>query len=195
MRRTIPRLICAVGLALLAGCASAPSRFYTLRPTAPPGDGGASGVAVIVGPVSIPGAVDRPEFVVQLSQNRVAVDEFNRWAGGLADGIARTVAVDLAALLGSPRVATAPLANFEPDYRVTIDVQRFETTPGDSTLLDAVWVVRGSGGAKPRAGRTVARESVEGGDYDALAAAHSRALGKLSADIAAAIRSESGGRP
>jgi hypothetical protein len=37
-------------------------------------------------------------------------------------------------------------------------------------------------------GRTSARENVEGSSFDALAAAHSRALERLSADIANAIR-------
>ena len=40
-----------------------------------------------------------------------------------------------------------------------------------------------------RSGRTVARDSAGGGGIEALAAAHSRAIAKLSADIAAAIRS------
>ena len=49
-----------------------------------------------MGPVSVPAAVDRPEFVVQVAQNRVALDEFNRWVSPLGDSIARTVSVDLA---------------------------------------------------------------------------------------------------
>ncbi|MDH5265819.1 MAG: hypothetical protein OEX21_13810 [Betaproteobacteria bacterium] len=43
-----------------------------------------------------------------------------------------------------------------------------------------------------RSGRTVAREPLEGPGFDAIPAAHSRAVGKLSADIAAAIRAEAG---
>jgi hypothetical protein len=50
--------------------------------------------------------------------------------------------------------------------------------------------VRKAAGAVTRAGRTVAREPVQGDGFDALAAAHSRALAKLSADIAVAIRAE-----
>jgi hypothetical protein len=38
--------------------------------------------------------------------------------------------------------------------------------------------------------RTVERETVQGDGFDALAAAHSRALAKMSGDIAAAIRAE-----
>ena len=67
----------------------------------------------MVGPVSIPAEVDRPQFTVQVAPNRVAIDEFNRWAAPLNENIARVVAGDLAALLGTPRVAACPLANFD----------------------------------------------------------------------------------
>src|SRR5215468_10622748 len=92
--------------ALLSGCGgSAPSRFYTLDPTAVPEGAPAASYAVAVGPVSIPAAVDRPQFVVQSAPNRVSLDEFNRWAGPLDENIARVVAGNLSVLLGTPLVA------------------------------------------------------------------------------------------
>src|SRR5581483_10405837 len=129
----------AAGCALGA-CASAPARFYTLESTAQPAAATAAAhdLAVIVGPVTVPAGVDRPEMVVQVAPNRVDVDEFNRWATPLGDAIARAVAVDLSVLLATPNVAAAPLANFAADDRVTIDVQRFESIPGDAALLDAL---------------------------------------------------------
>ncbi len=187
-----------VVLALVAlaatGCGrTAISRFYTLDPVATPDAGPLASYAIVVGPVSVPAAVDRPEFVVQVAPNRVALDEFNRWAGPLDESIARAVAGNLAALLGTPRVATAPLANFDPAFRVTIDVQRFDSIPGHEVLVDAVWVVRKAKGGDTRSGRTVAREAVADQSFDALAAAHSRALATMSGDIATAIRAEAAG--
>lgn len=173
------------------GCGtSAPPRFYTLVSTATADGSPAAGYGVIVGPVSVPASVDRPEFVVQIAPNRVDVDEFNRWAAPLGESIARTVAGDLAVLLGTPDVAVAPFANFDPVFRVTINVQRFDSTRGDSVLVEAVWAVRRIAGGQTRSGRSVAREAVAGDDFDALAAAHSRALATLSRDIAAAIRAQ-----
>ena len=93
-------------------------------------------------------------------------------------------------LLGTPNVAAAPMANFAPAYRVTIDIQRFDSIRGQAALLDAVWTVHSTAGGETRSGRTVAREAVQGDGFDALAAAHSRALAKMSGDIAAAIRAE-----
>jgi len=144
----------------------------------------------MVGPVSIPASVDQPEFVVQVAPNRVEVEEFNRWVAPLSDGIARAVAGDLTVLLGTPDVATTPLVNFNPSYWVTIDVQRFDSIRGQEALLEAVWTVRRTTGGETRSGRTLARETVQGDGFDALAAAHSRALAKMSGDIAAAIRAE-----
>jgi uncharacterized lipoprotein YmbA len=181
--------------AVANGCASATARFYTLDCTATAGDAPAAGYAVLVGPVTVPPAVDRPQFVVEVAPNRVDIDEFNRWAAPLNDGIARAVAGDLAVLLGTHDVAVAPLANFNPAYRVSIDVQRFESVQGEAALVNAVWTVRQTATGETRSGRTVARETVQGKSYDALAAAHSRALAKVSSDIAGAIRAAADRQP
>jgi uncharacterized protein len=194
------RIAQLISVALLAaaaaGCgASAPARFYTLDPTASANGAPLAHATVMVGPVTIPAAVDQPQFVVQVAPNRVAVDEFNRWAAPLNDSIARAVAGDLAVQLGTPDVATAPLANFDPAYAVTIEVQRFDSIRGEAALLDAVWTVRKTANGQTRSGRTTAREAVQRDGFDALAAAHSRALAKLSGDIAAAIRAEAEQNP
>jgi uncharacterized lipoprotein YmbA len=190
----------ALVAAMAAGCASAPSRFYTLNSTAKGDSAPAGNYAVVVGPVSVPALVDRPQFTVQVAPNRVTIDEFNRWAGPLNDNIARVVAGDLAVLLGTPRVVSVPLANFDSAYRVTIDVQRFESLQSDAmkneaVVIEAVWVVRKSTGGPARSGRTLAREPAPGEGFDALVAAHSRALAKVSGDIAAAIRAEVDQKP
>jgi uncharacterized lipoprotein YmbA len=144
----------------------------------------------MVGPVSVPASVDQPEFVIQVASNRVELDEFNRWAAPLTDSIARAVAGDLAMLLGTPDAATSPMANFIPAYAVTINVQRFESTRNQGVLLARCGpCIKPPVGAL-RSGRTVAQEAAQGDSYDALAAAHSRALTRMSGDIATAIRAE-----
>jgi uncharacterized protein len=191
MARRITQMISiALAAALAAGCSTAPARFYSLASTATADGTPATPAAVMVGPVTIPASVDQPEFVVQVAANRVEVDEFNRWVAPLNDAIARAVAGDLVVLLGTPEVASAQLANFTPDYKVTIDVQRFESIQGQAATVEAVWTVRKTAGGATRSGRTVAREPVQGQGFEALAAAHSRALAKMSGDSAAAIRAE-----
>src|SRR5271169_2293911 len=191
MARRIAQLISIALAAVVAvGCSTAPSKFYSLSSTSAADGTPPTAVAVMVGPVTIPASVDQPEFVVQVAANRVQVDEFNRWVAPLGDAIARAVAGDLVVLLGTPDVASNQLANFVPDYRVTIDVQRFESIQGQAATVEAVWTVRKAASGQKRSGRSIAREPIQGQGFDALAAAHSRAIAKLSADIAAAIRAE-----
>lgn len=186
-------LLTTFGFAILlgAGCSpTAPSRFYTLDSTATSGAALPAPSSVMIGSVAIPASVDQPQFVVQVAANRVEIDEFNRWAAPLNDSIARAVAGDLSAQLGTPNVATTRLPNFNPDYVVTIEVQRFESTRGKTALIEAVWAVRKTATGETLSGRTGASESVQGDSFDALAAAHSRALATISNDIATTIRAE-----
>lgn len=178
-----------------AGCASPRSNFYSLG-SAAKSAAAAADYSVAVGPVTVPAEVDRPQMVVRVGPNEVAVEEFHRWASPLPDAIARAVAGNLSAALGTPYVSVYP----EPTsagarYRVVIDVMAFDSAPGESASLDAVWAVRSARDGTSRAGRTLAREAPREKGYPALAAAHSRALGKMSSDIAEAIRALARGTP
>ena len=181
-------VVSAVLATLGAGCSSTPpAHFYTLSPTSTQ-VAAASELSVAVGPVAVPAAVDRPQIVVSLGPNSVWLDEFNRWAAPLQDDIARVVAENLVAMLGTPRVARASQtvsAGFS--YRAVIGVESFESVPGEMARLDAVWTVIRSTDAATQTGRTTVREQTTEKSYEALAAAHSRAVGKLSRDIADAV--------
>jgi hypothetical protein len=180
--------LCAVAV-ILAGCASAPpTNFYTLSRTTIPAAPAAS-LSVVVGPVSIPAIVDLPQIVVSTGANQVKLDEFNRWASPLQNNISRVVAENLVALLGTPRVSLFQQSlNAEADFRVAIEIQSFESSPGDAAMLNAVWIVRRIRDGKAQTGRTTVREPTAAAGYDALAAAHSRALARLSQDLAGAIQ-------
>jgi len=126
---------------------------------------------------------------VRLAPNQVAIDEFHRWASPLPDAISRVIAENLAAMLGTPHVTvfTQPTAA-GAQYRVLVDVLRFESAPGETASLDAVWTVRSTKNGTTRSWRTTVSEPVPDREYTTLAAAHSRALGRLSADLAKAIQ-------
>ncbi len=188
MRRVAPIVILFALAAFAAGCASPPSNFYTLSRTSTSA-ATASNLTVVVGPVSIPAIVDLPQIVVSTGPNQVKLDEFNRWASPLQNNIARVVAENLVAILGTPHVSLFQQSlNADTAYRAAIEVHGFESAPGDAATLDAVWLVRRTKDGKAETGRTTVREPVQGKGYDALAAAHSRALARLSGDIADAIR-------
>ena len=188
MRRLSFRVLLFALVVAGAGCASPRSNFYTLNAAAKAVATGAD-YTVAVGPVSVPAVVDRPQIVVRLAPNRVAIDEFHRWASPLPDAIARVVAENLSAMVGTPHVTTFSGPNAaSARYRVLFDVIRFESAPGKAATLDAVWTARATQDGRTRAGRTTVSEPVPDREYASLAAAHSRALGRLSADIAEAIQ-------
>jgi len=169
---------------ILSACGSTggKERFFTLNAPEPPAAAdGAPSVAVVS--VTVPDLVDRPQIVVRTGPNQVGMSEQARWAEPLRGAIARVVTANLAAAMNGK---VAPQRGADPDYRVTLDLQRFESTLADGVLIDAVWSVTPKSGER-RVGRTVAREKARGPDYDGLAAAHSAALATVSKEIAAAI--------
>ena len=175
---------------MLVGCGTTPNpRFYAITSAPAPPPASSSTMTVSVGPVTIPAAVDRPQIVLTVGPNRVRLEEFDRWAAPLQNDIARAVAANLVAGLGTSRVmlASAPVTA-TVDYRAIIEVQQFESTLGQAAVLDAVWAVSRTKDGKSQTGRTTARESTSDGSFEALAAAHSRAIGRLSQDLADALR-------
>ena len=184
---TIVVTLCVLIL-FVAGCSSTPAaRYYTLsaatEPAAPSSD-----LSVIVGPVSVPDEVDRPQLVVHTGPNQMRVDEFNLWASPLQSNISRVVAQNLVVMLGTPRVTlSSQTVNTDLGYRAVIEVQRFDSAPGEAATLDAVWTVRRMKDGGTQTGRTTVREGVQENTYEALAAAHSRAVTRLSQDIANAV--------
>jgi uncharacterized lipoprotein YmbA len=188
MRRLAAIAIPCALVLLAAGCASPASRYYTLSGATAPA-AAASDLSVAVGPVSVPAAVDRPQIVVTTGPNQVWLDEFNRWASPLQSNIARAVAENLIALLGTPRVSlSSQTVSADADYRAAIEVQRFESALGEAAMLDALWTVRRAKDGTSQTGRTTVREPAPETGYEALAAAHSRAVARLSQDIADAVR-------
>jgi len=175
----------------LCGCASSPpSQFYTLSAAAAPEvtPVARSEYAVVVGPATVPESVDRPQLVLRLSENRVTIVEQARWAEPLASGIPEVIARNLARSLNSSRVMAYPQNPENFDCQVLLEVLRFDSVLDDAATVEVAWTLRPSNGGEPRFGRTLVREPVSAAGYEALAAAHSRALRAVSAEIAATIR-------
>ena len=129
----------------LSGCGSSrPAKFYTLHPVKsipaaakqtvlsdPP-------VTVGIGPIEIPDYLDRPQIVTRTAQNELAQAEFERWAGSLKTDIARVLVENLSVLLPPDQVSVVPWTRGGPlQYRVAVDVTRFDVTPGENVWLKA----------------------------------------------------------
>lgn len=174
-------------IALLSGCSSSPKpSFYNLSTEGAPSAAADAKTlySVAVGPLTLPEMLDRPQLVVRVDANRVEIDEFHRWAGPLQQDMVRVIAENMAQALAVPRVLSSTQSGAgDADYRVVVDIQRFDTIPGKGVAIEAAWTVRRSAGGT-KSGHVLVEESAGTEGYDALVAAHSRALGRISRDIA-----------
>ena len=200
MRR---RVIVLLALAAVAsGCAvTDTSRYYALGtlhpPTAVERPVTSGGLTIGVGPVAIPGYLDRPQMVTRDAGGGLEIWPYHRWAESLEIGIAEALADDLAARVPGDRVAVYPwrgtLARII-DYQVAVQVARFEGTPGQAVTLDARWRLMDRDGKEVAFKRTMLTEAITGQGFPPLVAAMNRAISHLGEEIGRAIQSQPANR-
>lgn len=184
-------------LALLAGCgsSSAPTRYYVLTPLAAPAAAQVPetrDVSVLVTGVRLPQYLDRPQIITRGGDNRLQVSDHDQWGGNLRQDMTRVLAQNLGRLLGSDRVVTAPhsLRASQPDFRVEVEVLRFERAPDGRVHLAAKWwLSRGDGTLLASPGAELTGSALpEAGGIDALVASMSAVYNEFAVAIAQAIR-------
>jgi uncharacterized lipoprotein YmbA len=180
------------GVLMLTACGkTAPAKFYSLQPATqtPLGNTLPRDVALAIGPVAIPGAMERNEIVVYDSGNAVSFSDFHRWAGPLDQSIASVVAQNIGTLLDTERVTPFTRENiFQPSHRVVISINRYESRLSDSFLLDATWSIKDLKEQKVLSlQNSKIQETLSSAGYEELVAAQSRALGAISEEIAAEL--------
>jgi uncharacterized protein len=190
-------VILAIAAIFLGGCLSRSQtpRFYTLSPIqedqliskrpSPAHD------AVIgIGPVKLADYLDQYSLVTRTSDNQLVKAEYDRWAGSFKDDLMNVLAENIGVLLRTDRVYLFPWRASVPlDYQVVMDVVRLDGRLGDAAWLEARWsIFKGPEKKLLKTKRSSIREPVTGADYAALVAAQSRAVGKLSQEIASAIQ-------
>jgi uncharacterized lipoprotein YmbA len=190
--------VLAASALLLAGCASPPDHFYTLGGSAAgmvpaAADGGAK-LYFELQPVGVPEQVSRGQLVVTTGEGRLDVLEQERWAAPVSAEIGQALSTDLSAALGAIDVYRTPHPDTLPVVRISANVQRFESAPGQHALIDAVWSVHPVPGETVLTCRSVIDEKV-GAGYDELVAGHRRALAKLATAISTAVRGVAAGGP
>ena len=205
-RRALIRwLIGLVAFIGLASCAvTDPTRYYALgrAPAAgsesrasastPPGAGAGTGTVTIgVGPVIVPGYLDRINIVTRTAADQVELSPYHRWAEPLDDGIARTLTEEIASRVPTERVVAFPwrgLVARALDYQVIVAMLRFDGRPGGDVTLDARWRLLAGNGKELALKRTTLTETAAGPGYEPLVAAMDRALATLAQQIAIEIR-------
>lgn len=178
---------------LLAGCAvGQQTRFYTLATTTEPTAVARpeNGLVIGLGPVTLPQYLDRPDIVTRQGANQMRLPDIYRWAEPLQPLMTRILAEDLYALLNANDVVPLPQrGDIRLDRAIEVDVGRFDATEAGEVTLDARWrIYGGDEQTLITSGRSILTEAgAPVPDYDAIVAAMSRAVGRLSQEIAAAI--------
>ncbi|HEX7933937.1 MAG TPA: PqiC family protein, partial [Paraburkholderia sp.] len=140
-----------------------------------------------VAPIDVPPPVAKTQLVVQTGSTQVKVLEEERWASLPGDELRRALSTDLTQQLNTIDVYGTAYPDTTPVYRVSMNVQRFESWPGSHALIDAVWSVRAVRGSAVMTCRSVVSEQV-GAGYDSLVDGHRRALQRISMQVGGALQ-------
>jgi len=136
----------------------------------------------------MPAYLDRQEVVTRVAPNRLELSGEDRWAEPLDSNFTRVLAQDLASDLGTQRITFYPWYNTTlVDYQVKVNVYRFESDKDGRVELTAHWQVLSGTGKLLVVRDSSYTETAKPGDASDSAAAMSRALGRLSREIASAI--------
>lgn len=192
-RRLHPWIL--AGVLALAGCASAPIRYYTLvSPTPRVTTPTPAPYAFELMPVGVPAQVDVPQLVVRAGGQGMQLLDGQRWIAPLGDEIRGALAADLTQALGVADLSGLP-ADGKPRLRIKVDVRRFESVPGQHASIDAAWSLHrvGTGTAQPALACVTRVDEKVGAGFDALVSGHQRALAALARRIATAARAYESG--
>jgi uncharacterized lipoprotein YmbA len=194
--RNLPAILAIIAV-FLSGCLSRSQtpRFYALsamqedqvisKRKSP-----AHNAVVGIGPVKLADYLDESKIVTRTTDNQLAKAEYDRWVGSFKDEFINVMADNIGFLLPTDRIYLYPWRRTVPiDYQVTVDVVRCDGRLGEAAWLETRWSVFGGQEKKLlKTKRSSLREPVSGPDYAALVAAQSRAIAKLSQEIAEAIQ-------
>jgi len=189
---------------LLGGCGnivsqSTPTEFYRLLEAdnsqiSPVKSELPDGLQVGIGPITIPGYVDRPQIVTSGTGGRLIVDDFNHWAEPVQENIERIMVANMSSLLSQKQVFHYP-ANFHPDpssLQIAVEITNMIRDENGQVYLSARWNVKRMLDNRLLARDAVKYQSVQNDkDFSDYSLALSALFGKLSVAIVKSINSVS----
>ena len=184
-------LLALAGMVALGGCSLGRSprpQFYMLTSPAEstllPGQERLTGPRVAIGPVSIPGYLDRPQLFLRTGNDvQVELAEFNQWSEPVAEGVTRVLCDAVSASLAPRKGMAFPMRSPQPvQARIAVDIARFDGAPNGTVMLDAGWSLVSDQGEELRSGRFVQQASA-GPDINTLVRAQSALLAQFGAEL------------
>ncbi|MBV4484936.1 PqiC family protein [Pseudomonas sp. SWRI153] len=118
---------------LLGACRSDPISFHTLTPVHQGTSRSSADIAIES--ITVPPQVDRAQIVIREGNSGVAILETDWWSASLADELRGAMLDQLSNGVGQQQAS------------VRLDVQRFDSIPGQYALIDVKWRLRPLGAA------------------------------------------------
>lgn len=178
---------------LLSACISTPpTQFYVLEPLSEPPPSSTAKEQkrqIGIGPVSIPTLLERKQIVTRLPDNSIKIAEFHQWASPLKDNVAQALTHNLATLQPNDLIRTYPWSVYGAvDYRIIIDIIRFDTYPEQTVNLEATWAIMNEKShALLSNGRTKIEHSLDDPSYPSTVKALSKILSEFSWELSLAL--------
>ncbi|SFL79813.1 hypothetical protein SAMN05421830_106198 [Desulfomicrobium norvegicum] len=183
-------------LLLLSGCAGhvTTTSYYSLYA---PQAGAAlnvqadGGLAVSVGPVTVPDILKQTRIATGGEGGRFDLAEYHRWSGEVDREMSRALAEQLSRRLGTENVSIFPWdQHFAPRFRVLADVLNMGGVLGSEANLSVRWaVLDAERNGEPVIRRSDLSERLTAPDHSAWVAAQQRNIEKLGGVIAETILS------
>lgn len=123
LKSSLPALVL-----LLSACRGDPIHYHTLSPAQPAAQSSSS-KDIQIEQVSVPPQVDRTQMVIRQGNSGLVIMETEWWGATLADELRSS----LDEQLSNPGAPTLSLR---------VDVQRFDTVPGQYARMDVQWRLR-----------------------------------------------------
>ncbi|UTH73218.1 PqiC family protein [Chromobacterium sp. IIBBL 290-4] len=182
-------ILAAAACAALAGCASPQSRFYGLDAPLQGAAPAQFGKRVLLGPVILPAALDRPQLVLDLGQGQLQLQEFDRWSAPLDRLLAQRLSLAVSRASGLASVYAYPQPGMDGgDLRIAVDVRALSLKPGQGAALEAVWQLQNVSDGKVLASGSFSRsQAAASSEPGALLASLQSLLDALAADLAAPL--------
>ncbi|MEO7241285.1 MAG: PqiC family protein [Variovorax sp.] len=205
-RRCAALMITAL-LAGLAGCAAAPTRYYTLAETAPIGPGGivapgaaalarAGPIVIELAPIAVPERLARPQLVVREAKGdagaEISVLEQYRWTSSFENELRDALASGIARRLGAVDQTRGTRQSAQPAWRIAVQLRQFDAIENRGVEAALSWTARRSDQGSTASCQWSASESASAG-IDALADAAQRVTARAAEVMArhiAALRTD-----
>lgn len=172
---------------LLVGCASNPSKFYVLNSIANHAPKRNAQIKYHIGLEKIQLAyyLQRPQIVTRQTNNRLFIDEFNRWAEPLQRNVQQTIRTNLLHLLPSATVTNYPWkASDKKDLVIKINIQKFEANYKNQCVLQVNYEISNNTNKIIYAVRNkIFTTQVDPKNYDSIVVGMNQNLNLLSRDI------------